>query len=105
MGLVDLHASHQLTDLSPFLVRGANSDITMVELNTDGIDFQGIKLPVLSRAKMLERDWDLENSASRSPHSHYRCFRGPSPAARRRGGRQEGARGGGRDRGQQEGKN
>ena len=64
MGLVDLHASHQLTDLSAFLVRGANSDITMVELNTDGLDFQGLELPVLSRAEMLEQDWDLENSAS-----------------------------------------
>ena len=64
MGLVDLNASHQLIDLSAFLVRGANSDITMVELNTDGLDFQGLELPVLSRAEMLEQDWDLENSAS-----------------------------------------
>ena len=63
MGLVDLNASHQLTDLSAFLVRGANSDITMVELNTHGLDFQGLELPVLSRAEMLEQDWDLENSA------------------------------------------
>ena len=63
MGLVDLHASPQLADLPAFLVRGANSDITMVELNTDGLDFQGLELPVLSRAEMLEQDWDLENSS------------------------------------------
>ena len=63
MGLVDLNASHQLIDVSAFPVRGANS-ITMVELNTHGLDFQGLELPVLSRAEMLEQDWDLENSAS-----------------------------------------
>ena len=63
MGLVDLNASHQLIDVSAFPVRGANSDITMVELNTHGLDFQGLELPVLSRAELLEQDWDLENSA------------------------------------------
>ena len=63
LGLVDLHASHQLADLSAFLVRGADPDITMVEPNTSGLDFQGLELPVLSRAEMLEQDWDLENSS------------------------------------------
>ena len=83
----DLAGTMEQMDLSPFLARTANRQITMVEEPfTAGLDFEGLPLPILTEDELLNEDWNLEEGGAVLVQGELEL---PGEEARKRGREEE----------------